>query len=197
MSLVVFGSSHVKTLEKAVGSVFHNARGVVCQENRIPRDTTFLSVSGMTLAEFNARSDRCRHVRRSLLQCEAKTVVLIAGANDLDCKGNVSLVLDNFTTAVEWLCRHFDCVIVVRLFHRQFPRPFNRHWHFRYPGRSDYNVLSAKVNDGLLSLSKKWSGQVRICRQVSLADEDLIDGVHLNDTGSRKLITVISRALKR
>lgn len=198
MTLVIFGSSHVKTLQQAVGRVFKDAAGVVCHAKDIPVDTTYLSVGGMTLEDFNRGSGKCYTVKRSLMQCGAKTVILIAGANDLDGNKNVSVenVLHRFTETVNWLCRYFESVIVVRLFHREFPRPFNRNWHYKFPGRFDYNYLSAQVNDGLVSLAQRSSGQVRICRQIDLANAHLTDGVHLTDAGCRKLFMVLSRALK-
>ena len=195
MSLVILGSSHVSKLEGAIHHLYSYA-GKPAIATCIPHDTLFYGVSGMTLSEFNAaESGRSSQVKRSLEQCSCKTVVLIAGGNDLDRDESVhwQSVLDSFITAVEWLSAVFDSVLVVRLFHRTYPRSGNRSWHFKYPGRADYNGVSALVNEGLMN--NKWSGKVYVCRHVNLTDKELPDGVHLNDSALRKLLNNISRGL--
>lgn len=195
MSLVILGSSHVSKLEGAMYRLYSEG-GKPAQATCIPVDTVFYGVSGMTLSEFNAaESGRSSKVKRSLEQCSCNTVVLIAGGNDLDTDegGQWESVLESFITAVEWLSARFDSVLVVRLFHRTYPRSGNRSWHFKYPGRADYNGVSALVNEGLMK--KKWSGKVYVCRHVKLTDKDLYDGVHLNDSALRKLLSNISRGL--
>ena len=196
MSLVIFGSSHVSKLESVLHRLYSDA-DKPAKPTCIPSDTLFLGVRGMTLSEFNAaESFRCAQVKRSLEECSKKTVVLIAGGNDLDRTGGVpwEFVLQSFITAVEWLSSKFDSVLVVRLFNRTYPRSGNRSWHLKYPGRRDYNCLSSLVNNGLISY--KWSGKVYICRHVKLTDKDLPDGVHLNDSALRKLLNNIKRGLK-
>ena len=195
MSVVILGSSHVSKLEGAMYSLYSEGRKPA-QATCIPADTVFYGVSGMTLSEFNAaESGRSSQVKRSLEQCSCKTVVLIAGGNDLDTEDGVEWesVLERFITAVEWLSAVFDSVLVVRLFHRTYPRSGNRSWHFKYPGRADYNAVSARVNEGLMN--NKWSGKVYVCRHVKLTDKDLPDGVHLNYSALRKLLSNISRGL--
>ena len=196
MSLVIFGSSHVSKLESVVHRLYSDA-DKPAKPTCIPSDTLFLGVRGMTLSDFNAAASwRCCQVKTSLENCSKKTVVLIAGGNDLDRTGAVTWesVLQSFITTVEWLSSKFESVLVVRLFHRTYPRSGNRTWHLKYPGRSDYNCLSSRVNKGLMSY--KWSGKVYICRHVKITDKDLPDGVHLNDSAVRKLLNNIKRGLK-
>lgn len=195
MSLVVVGSSHVSKLESAMHRLYSEG-GQPVRARCIPHDTLFYGVSGMTLREFNAaESPRSSQVKRSLEQSSSKRVVLIAGGNDLDREEGVEWesVVKSFITAIEWLSIRFDSVLVVRLFNRTYPRSGNRSWHFKYPGRSDYNVLSSLVNNSLLNT--KWSGNVYICRHIKLTHRDLPDGVHLNDSALRKLLSNISRGL--
>lgn len=195
MSIAILGSSHVKKLEGAMHRLYSD-RGKPAKATCIPHDTLFYGVSGMTLSEFNAaESCRSSQVKRSLEKCSSKTVVLIAGGNDLDRDEGVKWesVLDSFITAVEWLLSHFDSVLVVRLFNRTYPRSGNRSWHLKYPGRWEYNALSSRVNEGLMNTM--WSGKVYVCRHVKLTEKDLPDGVHLNDSALRKLLSNIGRGL--
>lgn len=195
MSLVFVGSSHVLHLEKAIHRLYSEGgkkNEAVC----IPKETEFCGVSGMTLTDFNEGvSKQIYDMKKNLESCRRKTAILLAGGNDLD-SGDVlwSSVLESLKRTVDWLTSNCDSVLVVRLLYRIYPRPGNRSWHLKYPGRGEYNELSDKVNDGLITCN--WPKNVYVCRHVKMTDLDLSDGVHLTDCAYRKLLTSIDRGMK-
>ena len=200
MTLAIIGSSHVCRLREQLekGSIYSG--GALTGFPTIE----WFGKSGLTaetLADLD--SSLTREWRARLRRLKPETACLMLGANDLDRKEDrrrgvrekdAADVLKLIKEIVQWLTPLVGRVLIVPLWHRQYPRNITCHFRNKYPGRSDYAETCNTLNKRLFAM--KETG-VRMTPVLRLKDSDLSDCIHLRPAANKKLLNVIRKEMNR
>ena len=193
MSLIIVGSSHVCRMEEGI------ANGQIYSGGKLEDfpAVTWLGKSGLRVGELVDRSTGFASVVYAQVAREMPDVVcLMLGGNDIDNMGrqDVGDVYENFKKVVTWIRAVGPAVLIVPLWHRQYPRTTKCSFRMRYPGSCRYAEHYEQLNFKLYELGVP--GQVRVSPFIRVTNSDLRDCVHLVPSANKKVVHSIRRGFR-
>jgi lysophospholipase L1-like esterase len=200
MTVAVIGSSHVCRLRDQLekGSIYPGV-GL----NNFPTIEWF-GKSGLTAEDLaNLDKQTTREWRDRIRRLQPEVACLMVGANDLDRAADRRRgirekdavdVLKYIREVVQWLKPLVGRVLIVPLWHRQYPRNRSCHFRHRYPGRADYTKACRNLNKKLYAMGEMG---VRMTPTLKLKNADLSDCIHLKPAANKKLLNVLRKEMRK